>query len=70
MSLARRCLHCGQYMHTSNLVIDTYPVTVHLYCSCGLVLDEREGAKTKVCFQSKLPQEEKDRIQAVLDETN
>ena len=44
------CPHCGSQMQYSNMVIDTFPETLHLCCEdCGLVLDVCEGRKSVCC---------------------
>ena len=48
-----RCPNCDKEMKWSNMVIDTFPETRHLYCECGLVVDVCEDRENKVCFQSR-----------------
>ena len=48
-----KCPNCGKEMRRSDVVFYTSPVTWHLYCECGLVLDEC-GGELRVCFTSKV----------------
>ncbi len=49
------CMNCGKEMRKRPYRVLTYPVTQEYDCTCGLVVDERDG-EVSVCRQSKVKQ--------------
>jgi hypothetical protein len=63
------CPNCDLSMKISGIVIYTFPETLHYYCACGLVLDVRDGSRTKICCclgDDRLTQEQRDKVNLAL----